>query len=244
MKRPKSTKTVIEGATGGVVAIVRPIYEGLIDTPVREFYPVLNLDDVLAFELGVTELRNQHPVFFKDFVDHATIYELFREVYNASDGVFPNYSGAFPKLVKYNKFIGRCRGQRPSESDSKTYGKLNPFGKTRNLKERLSLVSEGDVGTLRERLVVEPSLFLFETDFHRDPRSHHDSGKRVRVLPRPFPAAGYDTRRIVQAYVSSISTVLRSYDPTHVNPSTIPAPVKKEDPVPPKAEGPVQLKLF
>jgi hypothetical protein len=116
----------------------------MIEVPaLREAYPSLNLDDVLVLgEFTQRQRIDQLPEFRKALTAK-------RKEGGVSDGIYKMftwiYDEAYPQLRKQRGRTGLGSLGREDSDLDKLWNELNPFGRRRNLKERLELIKPGVV---------------------------------------------------------------------------------------------------
>lgn len=172
---------------------------GISETSLKDIYPVLDLDEALAFEAASWLKRNRGD--FGAF--EGNFYDMFQSV--AAEGM---------------EWLGRIRSTDFSLSD-KDYRQqegLNPF-QGEDLKDRLETLGEESIMPLMERLQTETFEYVSEAQHGRIKRLRIQGNKPLKIMGGQMPArfSGVDPKRIVEGYASHSAELLRKYPTEHVS---------------------------
>lgn len=124
-------------------------YRGLYESPLKEIYPVLDLEEAIAFAAGSWAKRNE-SARFSGYVASHSLYDVFSEVYGLG----------FPWLNKHKNIPDELK---------RSHIQLNPFS-GRNLEQRLSLVPYDSAERLKERLAKPTRRHLFYAQYESEIR--------------------------------------------------------------------------
>ena len=188
-------------ATGGNVQFLEQAHHGLCETPIHALYPHLNLDELLVFEAGSWEFRNINSPDFRRLVKAGDIYNIFNRI---------NQDG-FPYLQKVQKLV---------KWENK-HAELNPFGRSRTLKQRLERVAPDEVRKLLGRLIVPTNKYVFECQYHDAKKARDGDNFGLEIL-RFMPFYPKSGEVHAEKYASEIAAILREY-PAHYVPVAKPS---------------------
>lgn len=205
MQRPKPTKKLLYELCGGNESLLSSLHHGLVETPMYDFYPNLNLDELVVFESTSWALRRDELVDFIERILRAQhIHDVFKYALNQG----------FPWLNS-NKGI--------SPESQNLYEQLNPF-KGRNLRERLGRVDRLDIEKLRENLQRAVSNYLFESKYHAMKKNGvaRGGGEIPVMIFQPSSAFGRDGKRqteaIVNNYAAKNAEIISQYPTEYLPP--------------------------
>jgi len=190
MIRPKPTKELIieicSGKTGGQ-RFIEHVHHGLIETPLSDLYPVLDLDELIAFEAGSWQLRNNNGLRIN--TQTSDVYDIFSHIFNSG----------FPYMNK-NKEI--------SEKMKDKHNKLNPF-RGRDLRPRLETINQDSISNLRKSLQEETNTYVFECQYHDTKRARGGDNYKLEIMrfQNVYPKRG----TIIPAYATEISRIVSQY---------------------------------
>jgi len=122
--------------------LINCAYSGLFDAPLNDFYPVLDLDDVIAFGAASYKLRKFDYDSFANFVKSENIYNIFKKI--NSTQVYRNYDNVFHWLNSKKK-IKKVRDELKDKE-------LNPFRGRKDLEARLYSVDLNAIKELKQNL--------------------------------------------------------------------------------------------
>ena len=201
--RPTPNKGLVLETCGNNPWFISDVHHRLCETPLEDFYPHLNLDEVLVFEAGSWNLRSKQDTEFRRpefrrLIETGRIYDIFN---------LANIEG-FPVLNK-NKRLQRWK---------KKHEQLNPF-KGRNLRERLERVDFAAIKELIEGLKQPTKTYVFECQYNdaKMARGGDNYGIEIMRFQPVYPRKG----NIVPAFASEIARLLGKY-PTHYEPISKP----------------------
>ena len=187
MKRLSPTKKLILSIYGNNQTLIESIHHGLFETlTLKNFSPVLDLNELLAFAASSWKSREKNFGNFSDFVKNNDIYEIFKEVYKIG----------MPWLNKYinNKPINE-------------YEILNPF-KGDNLQERVENIDREAIDLLKEDLLKEVKIYKFLCDDYLKNSENPDHEKIVLMgFQSVYPKKG----KIIENYAAEISRILKKF---------------------------------
>jgi hypothetical protein len=195
MERPIPTERLILELTGSNEGLVSAAYKGLRETSLREFYPYLDLDEVIAFEAASWGKRHNEPDTFPVEIAVSDIYKIFNGIYK--DGM--------PWLNRYKNI---------SEELKPLHRQANPF-KGKNLRERLESVDLQAVENLKEMLQEEVKEYVFEKDYHN--AKMRQGGENYGIEIMRFQPFSSETGGIVINFAKEIAKIL-SYYPREYEP--------------------------
>ncbi|MBT3865710.1 hypothetical protein HOF78_01255 [Candidatus Woesearchaeota archaeon] len=172
---------------------------GISETSLKDIYPVLDLDEVLAFEAASWSKRNRGD--FGDF--EGNFHDMFYRV--TKEGL---------------DWLDEIRSTDFSLSDKDQYqqGRLNPFH-GEDLRDRLRMFDEESIAPLTERLQTGTFEYVSEAQ-HGWIRRHRSAGnKPLKIMGGQMPArfSGANPKRITGAYASHSAEILRKYPTEHVS---------------------------
>ena len=194
MKRPKPTKQLILDVTGENQALISSLHHGLYETSLRNFYSVLDFDELVAFAASSWKARERRTLSPHLLVPNEDVYNLFSTVYQIG----------FPWLNKH-KYLS-------SEAIRKKHKKMNPFQK-RDLEDRLHQVSPEAVQHLKRQLQEPVNEYVFECQYHQRKAARGGDNHRLEIMTfqNVYPKRG----KIVPAYASEISRMVSRYTQEH-----------------------------
>lgn len=173
------------------------VHHGLLETPLGSIYPVLNLDEAVAFAASSWKSREQGDIKLRNCVDDFDLYKIFKYV-----------------LVIGNSWMGKYK-YIPSEIKELHTG-LNPFdGKT--LDKRLETIDSEASDALLYGLRQPHKNYIFESEFHRMKKEQKDTSRSVILSSRNFQT--FPRRhQIIPSYSAEITRIFgefsREYDKT------------------------------
>jgi len=171
--------------------LISSAHHGLVETPLFDFYPALNLDEALAFEAGSWKERDENHEQFASFVKGSDIYDVFSRAFDRG----------FPWLNKNKKI---------SDSNVELYQSQNPFNG--NLKSRLETVSTLHVEGLKSLLEAETYIWVSEGEYYRRKREQDENAQRLRHMGfLPTYLKDMKEEKIVQRYVLEVTRLLSDY---------------------------------
>ena len=162
MERPKTTKQLIIELTGGNQGLVSSAHHGLYETPLNNIYQKLDSDEAVAFAASSWKSREKDFFSFASFVESASAYEIFNEVYRIG----------MPWLKKH---------RRISEELGPLHEKLNPF-RGRDLKARLESVDPESLQTLREGIQREVNIYVFESRYQEAKKMLDEDNTEIIII--------------------------------------------------------------
>jgi len=193
MEREAPTKKLLIELSGGDESLISSLHHGLFEAPVlANFYPHLNLDELVVFAAQSWEFRSERDAEFLHLLQSQnSIYDIFNYVNNSG---FSWLNG--------NKSI--------SDESKPKYERLNPF-KGKNLKDRLERVDEKFQRTLRDRLKEDVDEYVFESQYQRRKSARNGDNKGLVVMNfQPvYPQKNREKR--VEGYVLGIHRLLSAY---------------------------------
>lgn len=220
--RPKPTRELICAITGGNKTYLSWVHHGLYETPLGAIYPFLNLDELIVFA-GVSwrarDCDREQKLNGKIACERLPDY--FNEVVSASRNRF---------YQKFGMSIDDIPGRIPIHMEPR-YDALNPF--KGDLKERLEHVGEREAIALKEALLKQTLIHVFEDQYFaikRQIRRAYDIGSDVDVDPERLKIMGFQICRkrkrtdekIVQAYVNEINRIIGNYPRESYDPQVFP----------------------
>jgi len=190
-ERARPNKGLILEICGANHRFISSVHHGLYETPLQDFYPHLNLDEVLVFEAGSWNLRDNKNHNFRELVEAGDTYDIFNRINNEG----------FPVLNR-NKRLQKWKEK---------HGQLNPF-RGRNLRERLERVDSDAVRELIEKLKLPVNTYVFECQYQdaKMARGGDNSGIEIMRFQSVYPRS----EKIVPAFASEIAKIVGRY-PTH-----------------------------
>jgi hypothetical protein len=175
--------SLLKNLCGSDLKLIRCIHHGLYESSLKEFYPVLDLQEILAFAGSSWVSRIKQDQKLNQLLEQkAGAYELFSHVYHIG----------IPWLRGKNNL---------SPSQTQEYQKFNPFhGK--KLEERLDRVDEVHVQELRERLSRPVNRYVTESQYYACKRRNRGNNINLVLLPFPPSTHGYaeDIAKTLQDY--------------------------------------------
>ncbi len=189
MRRPTPTKDIILALGGNDHGLLSSAHHGLYEVPLSDFYPHLDLDEVIAFAASSWQARAINNEDFMHTLESGDIYRIFNQVYGIG----------FPWLVK---------NMSVPEKLKKKYDQLNPFhGK--DLKERLATVEAKHAERLVKNLKELTNEYVFEGQY-RGIKMARD-GDNYDLVVMTFQNAYPEKGRIVPAFAAEIARIISSY---------------------------------
>ncbi|MBI2653869.1 hypothetical protein HYX02_03595 [Candidatus Woesearchaeota archaeon] len=189
-KRPKPSGNLLFSVLGGNLDRLEALHHGLAETPLKEFYPHLNLEELIVFEIASWELRSTHDSGLRNAVRSRDIYGIFDYIFGYG----------FPRVHRYEPTSKILKGR---------YARMNPF-KGRNLRHRLQRVSLGVVNDLIDALKAPVNKYLFESDFEDFSRfTDMDATKMLGFQPKRYNRKHRES--IAQRYAAEIARFISQY---------------------------------
>lgn len=166
MERPKPDSNLILEVCGNNYSLLSSICFGLKETPLKEFYPYLNLEEALVFAGASWGNRKEQPEFYKKIIENPnsikkqqlTLFENI-EIINNQDIVYSIFNETFKEGFRWLRNKNRI-----SDEKLEKYNKMNPFYNI-PLKERLNKVNDEDIETLKKKLLIPTKNYIFEKDY-------------------------------------------------------------------------------
>ena len=189
-------KRLVLELTNSDLTLLSQIHHGLNETPLLEFFQVLDLDEALVFELGSWIIRNEeHEEFRRLFLDES--------VYSAT-GLY----GVFNYLLHSRLGGGRLNNARRKISEDliSLNHSLNQFRNLRDisLAQRLSTISIEAEEKLISQLTYPTKRYAWE----HDPRRTQETGDIII----PFSVSKSPSREdLVLGYAKSIADTIGGY---------------------------------
>ena len=200
MERTKPTPELIYGIGGGNFGLLKTIYYGLQEVPLREIYPALNLDDACAFSAASWLIRDRSHSSFSKFVEKAELYDIFKQVNKAR---LPS-----PALQKYDNIYHWINFNKKIPGELKAeYESMNPFGSAKNLEQRLSVIEDKNpesVARLKDNLRERTRSYAFS-----DAEYYEKGGSNSGVIKLEF-------KRNSGELALRISNLIRCYPREHI----------------------------
>jgi len=186
LKRPKPPSTLIMEICRNSQPLIECAHHGLAEVSLRDFYPYLNLDEVIAFAAASFSYREKEPWIISNVVDN-DIYDVFSRIFKKG----------FPWLNK---------NRRISDNKKAKYEKLNPFNG--RLRERLEKVGPEAIGKLKGLLSGRVNEWLFPIQYCEEVRKRRsNTGLKNMNFQNVYPKRG----RIVPAYALKIADIIGKY---------------------------------
>lgn len=190
MQRPKPTAPLLIELSGNNNGLISSLHHGLRETPLQEFYPVLDLDELVAFAASSWKGREQrYSQLTRLLSSHAEAYEMFSEVYRIG----------FPWLNKYKDI---------SPANRVKHERLNPF-QGKFLQDRLTQVDPSAVEQLREKLAEPVSEYVFECNYYQRKKERDGDNYKLEVMT--FQTVYPRREKIVPLYAQEIARMLKKY---------------------------------
>lgn len=189
--RPRPNKSFLSDLCGGNQALLSSLHHGLHEYGVAlyDFYPCLNLDELVAFAASSWKSRDKDINAFRSLLRNRDIFGVFDTV----NAVGLNW------LDKHNV---------ASETWKSKYNKLNPFD-GRTLVDRLGRVDSKAVAELIRKLGEDTNKYVFECKYHREKekRDGDNIGLEIMNFQNYYPKKG----KIVPAYAKEVARFLSTY---------------------------------
>jgi len=199
MERPKPTKQLMLEVCGENQGLLSSVHHGLYETSaLRNIYPVLNLDELLAFTASSWKGREARPDNMKQLTESADLYTIFNDV----------FSIGFPRLNKHKNV---------SAGFYEKHKAMNPF--VEGLKERLSQVSSEADADLRKQLAEKVNKHVFECQYQSEKAMRGGDNYKLVIMrfQNVYPKKG----KIVPAFAAEVSKIIGTY-PAEYNDSNNP----------------------
>jgi hypothetical protein len=199
--RPKPTRQLLTELCGGNQGLISAAHHGLVETPLDQFYPNLDLDEVVTFAASSWKSRDIKDIDSSSFLDNAGLYDLFSQV----------YAIGMPWLKKHRRISYEKREEHSS---------LNPFGGM-DLRRRLAAIPRDAEDKLREQLKQGTTEYVFECQYRE--RKMQRGGDNYKLEIMSFQNAYPREGRIVPAFVAEVTRILSGY-PRKIKESLLEAP--------------------
>lgn len=193
MKRITPSNSIIYNVTGSNFGLLESMHHGLSETHLRDFYPHLNLEEVLAFAASSWKKRKDNPDVFRGASsDIQDIYKIFSDVFKIG----------IPWLKRFKDMPPGLCGK---------YETLNPFGGC-GLKSRL-IEAEERIPGASEKLLrslqsdVYEYIFNIEYDDRKSQRGGDNHNLKVMGFQNFYPKKG----KIAPAFAREIARILSRY---------------------------------
>jgi len=189
-KRPKPTISLISDVCGKNHILTESLHHGLAElNALAEFYPWLNLDELVAFAASSWKARSKNDQNVLSVFGNHAVYDIFSSVFRIG----------FPWLYKY---------RRISEKKKQQYEKLNPFN-NENLQVRLQQVDSVAIEQLRHQLQEPVSEYVFECQYEEAKKKRR--GDNHRLVNMDFQLAYPRKGKIVPAYAKEIAKIISTF---------------------------------
>ena len=188
MKRPRPTKQLIIEVSGGNQPLIERVHHGLYETSLGSFYPWLNFDEVIAFELGSWDIRSKRSPMVVELADVMDIYDIFSNVFRRG----------FPWLNRFKNVSDKLK---------RKHEEMNPF--ERNLRNRLEQVDIKDMEILKKKLMKKANEYVFECNYYN--RKRERGGDNYKLVNMAFQNVYPKKGKIVPAFASEIVRLMKNY---------------------------------
>ena len=191
MHRPKFTRKLVLGLTGGNNELTRCLHHGLDECrgPLSAMFPHLDLDELVAFVASSRKSRERDFYGYAGRLSEVDTYGIFMDAFEIG----------LPWLKKYSMIPSELQG---------TYMEMNPYN-GRYLSDRLRTLDLEAVRKLKEIIFNEPKSYVFSCQFGDANVAHDGSTVLIKVMTfqNVFPKSG----KIVPAFVAETSKILRTF---------------------------------
>lgn len=160
--RGNPTGTVLIDATGSDRNLIGAIENGLFEVPMHDFYPHLDLEELLAFSAAQWRERDRNLTGTQRLLQ-GNMYQFFSEMMGIG----------IPWVRRHKDFSTTRREVQ--------YEKLNPY-EGKNLKERLRRTEKPARKKLKENLEKESWKHCFEREYDRVKRARDGDNWGLRVM--------------------------------------------------------------
>jgi hypothetical protein len=193
-ERPKPTKQLMLDVTGGNQDLISCIHHGLYESSLRNIYPLLDFDELIAFAASSWRSRERNYSQFAGFVKDADLYNIFARV----------YSIGMPWVNKHKNISDKLKEK---------HEKVNPFS-GRNLRSRLNKASLDDILLLKRSLKEPVNEYVFECQYHGAKMARGGDNHRLEIMrfQNVFPKSG----KIVPAFASETAKIISAYPAEHI----------------------------
>lgn len=207
-RRKLPTRQLLLELCGSNSDLLGSTHHGLYETPsLRNVYPFLDLDELVAFAASSWRSREKNPNF-KHHVEHDTLYDLFSHVYQIG-------------------FAWLNKNRRISQYRQNLYEELNPFN-GRDIKARLSSVQEQLDEKLRCELARPVHDYVFECQYQEMKALHGGDNSNIEIME--FQAVYPKRENIASAYAAEVSSMVRSFPTEYHKLQQEPVPLSKPKP--------------
>ncbi len=169
LTRPKPDSNLILEVCGNNYPLLNSICFGLKETPLKEIYPYLNLEETLIFAGTSWKNRKYNPDFYNEIVKGKPKKEdirlnLFDDEFtkNNQDILYDIFNETFKTGFGWLRNKSNISDEKSEKL--KKYAKMNPFSNI-PLKERLNRVNDEDIETLKNKLLTSTKNYIFEKDY-------------------------------------------------------------------------------
>ena len=188
-ERPKPTKQALIELCGGNQGLIGSLHHGLYEADLSNFYPHLDLDELVAFAASSWKSRENDIYSFSDFVKSFDAYEIFNKVFEIG----------LPWLNKHKKI---------SQELILKYGRLNPF-KGKDLKKRLEGISIENVEHLKKELQEGINKYVFECQYQDAKMKQH--GENIGIKIMEFQPVYPNKETTVPNFAAEIARIISHY---------------------------------
>ena len=229
-QRARPTRELVRELTGCNEWLLSSMRHGLVETPLYDFYPNLNLSEALMFAAASFERRRSNSDHVRRDIEPLDAHELFRWAYgkpvyvNERQEQDRRYKNPFQWLnthkssklngISHTPLEERAEEEiRSMDSLQRKYARLNPYNPL-TLRERLADTPELTLLALKDNLGKRTKWYVSKGKLPyilRNPRLSDEAKNRAVAMdfqPPDFTGKG---RQIARRYVEELVRLLADY---------------------------------
>jgi len=198
MDRPTPPADFLTGVYSRNPNFLKSLHNGLIETPMKEFYPVINFDDLTLLQFSTWDERDGNYSQFLENIEDLDVYQILRRAYD-------NHVRDFHGM------------KRVPEKWKTLDDQLNPH-KKKDLRQRLECVPASAHETLIDNLAKRTRKYVSEAQYHLNKQARRHTDKQMYVLHLPKTRLVNMTPEEIQKFYASTVARLLEGHPQEIQP--------------------------
>ena len=196
MKRPKPTKNLLMQLGRENSDLLGCMHHGLYEMPLKNFYPSLDLEELLVFVASSWRGRERNSDEFSNFVKDSNIYDIFKKV----------FKNGYHWLNKNKMLAGESLNE---------YKKLNPFN-VKYFRERLEIIDKSHFERLKENLMEIVNTYVFPIQYDEIKKLRDGDNYKLEIMD--FFKRAYPKKEImIPGFASEIAKIISNYPQEYNN---------------------------
>lgn len=194
--RPKPSEKYLFELCGGRQGLLQAMHHGLYETPLNNFYPFLDLEEMLVFAASSWKAREQDITSVRQLITFSHKPEIFCQTFEIGDSWLYKWKNLSPE----------------SKTESEI---LNPF-KRKNVVERLSQVREQDWMILTDRMSKMVNEYVFGYQYNKRFRQRGGDfhGLELMDFQSYYPSKKHNSPK----FAKEIARILADYPEVYAEP--------------------------